>query len=999
MKIGRGERNKKDGDETGQRKIPILRETLNTTILNRYIDEIEAIYKRSGEVAIGGGVFDGRSSRSCVAAMLMLSQQSMFRDGMGCIVVRNKREAVTVNDVKNRLFPNEKTMQMMVVEFGEIEQEFTECVPEFAKTLETRLKIVSGGGRVLGRIKRQMKDAMDKVSKDRKILFSSSLPYPQTIRPLLLFKEDDEFHIYKHSFAYLLVIGIPETELQVHAINSICADTRWVSPYSMPIDMEKDQIEEDRPLVNARLPYLIALSSNTTWARDLSVFPPWPESAEVPENDLMAPRRATMTRAARDRCVIHVPDRFWGYEDREDDEEENTASKSHRKRKRSGPIVEDLTENLNIRHYLFVVSMPKTYHDAENQYIEQMSKRIKTIGPKKLLTIHQYRHISKTLVSLMDAHMRAEQIQVILGQFPRYKWNRTAIVTSSKRVSRLFEYCQKIHPGLRIVSFDHSSLRKRSEVADTDPDGNPLPPVERVIITDPFALSERPDRRIFATFGNNITFTWVVTRYGLDKSFATRLMSIPYDYKNIYTRDSNVLAKNRPNNILQECIQDHVNQAHDIQPFSEGHYFDQETSYRTNNEAHLMDHTVEEMILPHQVEDTDQKCLDEGKPMYRIHLPHNTNPEKHKWHALPVCLLRELFEIAETCKNAITTRKNSKLRQSIVEYRENSHIEFKFSIPDDCKTRTPHSKRTFINCSDTSGYNNFRETVFIQGKYDKEVTESEFNLFCTTHLGIESFSLEYRDESSTDSIRRIPLDNSLLFFAMQHKHCILQSTAPSVEKQLALFSFLSDNAKHNTLYLLACASLHSLLTPVFNPNTGALCLITTDDSLLGYTEEQHAKDTLKSMVAGSLSSQLLTFTPDYSVPLIKRLFENTRREIDVHDYQKGWKTVTLSAIAYDAKEEREIVREFVRGEDNSEDEKAVIMPASKVISLQNRSRTRRKPTRRSKKRPKQSSKKPRTAISSTMVSWKKTKQKKRNNNAFSSITNKHSTTKPSDDDP
>jgi len=186
---------------------------------------------------------------------------------------------------------------------------------------------------------------------------------------------------------------------------------------------------------------------------------------------------------------------------------------------------------------------------------------------------------------------------------------------------------------------------------------------------------------------------------------------------------------------------------------------------------------------------------------------------------------------------------------------------------------------------------------------------------------------------------------------------------------------------------------------VFNPNTGALCLITTDDSLLGYTEEQHAKDTLKSMVAGSLSSQLLTFTPDYSVPLIKRLFENTRREIDVHDYQKGWKTVTLSAIAYDAKEEREIVREFVRGEDNSEDEKAVIMHASKVISLQNRSRTRRKPTRRSKKRPKQSSKKPRTAISSTMVSWKKTKQKKRNNNAFSSITNKHSTTKPSDDDP
>lgn len=981
--IAFGKRNEmREEEEQQQRSLPILRSELDQSIEERYAEEIEEFYDRANQVCVaGGGLVDGPSSRACAAALLILSQQSVYSQGMGCVVVHNKEEIEVLNDVKKRLFPKDNTMQMMIVEFGELERDFEEAAPMFAKTLREDLKMVHGRGGVLFRLKRKMKEAMDAVAGGRERLFTSYLPYPQTLEPILFQQEPNEttkFQLYGHRFSYLLVFGIPENESQVHAINSICAETRWVSPFSLPVDMEKDQIEEDRKLATSRLPFLVSLSSNRTWTQDFSRFFPWPVADDDGEEILLSVQQESLANAMYNAFVVKIRDTFWKQEERVIKDKKDAKPKSKRNRKRDGALVEDLTGRTNIQHYFFVVSMPKEYHKMEKHLLDQLLKCAKKKGSKAIFTNDQYRYTNETLVSLMDDYLRAEQVQIILKQFSRYDLNRTAIATSSERVYQIFLFCRSIHPGLRVVSFDHTSLRKRSELDTKDANGNPLPPVERVIVTDPFALTERPDRCIFNTFGNNVTFTWVVTRHGVDKLFASNLMAIPYDYSRLYVRDSRVPSEYRPYAIFKRAVEEYDKIPYKPQPYSEGHYFDQESSYRSKPGAirSALDYEHVTSILPNQIESANQRCIDEGHQQYRIHLPHHRDPDSLEWDALPVCALRRLIEFMEACKKMITLRKNRELIEAVQAYRSAPKSTRRFLPDKNLKIPGVHRPRSLVRENPSSAYEDFRQVVFVHGSYDAEITEEEFMRFCLEQLGLEHFFLECRTSAEDQKPpKMIALDKSLLYFVLQHKFSVLQSTAPSIEKQLALTKQFSENPVNNTLYLLACASLHSLSAPAFNEDSGALCLITLDDGLLGYTDEKHAAETLKTMVTDSRSSQWLAFAPDYSIRLIQHLFKGTRRDVDVYDYCDGWSTITLSTIVYDVEEEKQVTREFVAAENNSEDERALILSVMDVMDLQKRqkvSRSSRNPsssTSSSSSRPKETS-----SVKATMVSWRKTKR-------------------------
>lgn len=883
--------------------LPHLRHELAPSILEKYQNEIHEFYVGANRTCVGGGaLFDGASSRACAAAALLLSQQSIYKDDIGCVVVHSKDEVEVLDDIRKRMFPSVKGTQMVVVEFEELEKDFLIACPVFANSLN-RLKI-TGEGRALARVKREMKAVMDLHSLSRGRIFSPSLPYPQTIVPLLeLTEADDRFHIYKHDFSFLLVLGIPTTELQVHAINSICADTRWVSPYSLPIDEERDDIEEDRKAMVDRISYLIALSNNQEWAKDLSVFHPW--SSNLEGEDVQ--RRSTAL-AMVNSYVVRVPDSFWA---QRAEPSPSSVKKKRGPRKQYQPLLKEITSDLNIQHHMFIVSMPKDFHESEKKQLDALFRNRRHYGNQEYLAY------CKGSVALMDEHLRVEQVQLLLRQFPRYDLNRTAIVTSSERMRKTFACCRTIHPGLRVVLFDHSSLRKKSEIQTHDEDGRPLPPLERVVITDPFALSERPDRSIFSTLGNNLVFTWVVTRYGIDKIFASHLMAMEYDYKLLYTRTSRVPLDKRSHGIFARSFEEHRTRAYHSSSHSEGHYYDQESSYYSKDDPHHLDYMNGRSLLSHQIEEANALCEFEDRPLYRLHLPTLRENNPQEWQALPFCVLRSAFDFIEKCMDVIDAFKNKKLNNAIVAYRKHEPIQFVSAVSETFKIV---NRRAF--CFKQKGafkpFEALREEVFVNKQYISKASVEEVLSFFETRLEIAG-SL-FLERKRNEEIDLVPLDLSLMIFAVQHRTSVMESSCPAAHVQLSFSNLFSQDPRRNALYFLACANLHTLSIPVFDKDSGELCLLTAADGLLGYTDEGHARKVLGVMAKTSLNSQWLAFCPSYAEKMIRELFVAARREIEIVRYCDDWSSITLCPIRYSRREQNRLVTEFVEAEGIDEDD-------------------------------------------------------------------------------
>ena len=890
---------------TGEEELPMptLRFQLNAD-MQKFEDDIKEMSWNASRLCVaGGGVVDGDSSTACAGAILLLSQQTIFDDGVTIVVVHDKSEVNKLNEIKNQLF-FESDIRLLVVEFEEVVDAWKEAVPQFAETMSKEAKI-SGSQRFLMRVKRTMDEAVKKFDKGT---FSPILPYPQAISPLL--QPRDTFHLYAYRFASMFVFGIPTSEAQIHAINSLCADTRWVSPYSLLVGEEEDRIEEDREAALLRMPFLVSLSSNYTWTQDLFYFFPWPNESEP-----MAENAKNCLRATRSAQVLEVPKSFL----KESGAEEKAPVK--RRRGKIGRKIKNLTESADFKNYMFIVSMPKEYHHSEQHHIHAHLQAVgctnKDLLDKKCNS-QIYRSFKNSLVQLMDEYLRAEQIKNILRQFTRYDLHKTAVITSSDKVYNSISSCG-MYPGLRVAILEHSSFRRKTFLKVRDEKGNALPSIERVIVADPFALSERPERTIFGVFGNHVTFTWIVSDKGVDWNYASHLMCIRYDYAQLYTRTSRLVKETRTYDIFRRALQAHLEHPAKMTDRRYGHYYDQESSFSASVESSMFDYDPKTILLSSQLDKKNAECALKCLPRYRLFTPLTKGKE---WFHLPVCLFKNVIKVLTCCVDTIYKQIRLELSKSVDDYRNREACKFEFvkmNAVEPIRSNFDRvSPRHFVPTSDARSFETLREDATPIETLLADVSVARLQKFIETVLCIDKIQVERQrfQNGKWGESELVTFDISLLYFALLHKISVSQCTCPPTQTQLDLFDQLSldpERKTTNTLYFLACSSIHSVSGEAFDRNSKELCLITMDNGILGYTNKEHALKVVKSMIQEVKNNQWISFAPEYAFDVISKVLVDDDRKADFISHSEGWLYVSLCPLKFDEKEEAAVAHAFVYG--------------------------------------------------------------------------------------